>query len=113
MEIKESYNRLAHEYAEQFSDELSHAPFDRALLDVFASEVKGRVGDLGCGPARWPAIYIAGESTSAGWIFARKCSKEARTRLPGISFQHGSLLDLPLEEWELRGLNGLLCHRSF
>ena len=53
-DLRHSYDRVAHEYAHRIHGELAHKPLDRALLDRFALEVRGRgpVCDLGCGPSR-------------------------------------------------------------
>ena len=40
--IRESYDRLAEEYARRLFDELQHKPLDRQLLDRFASQTSGR-----------------------------------------------------------------------
>ena len=50
--IRESYDRLAEEYANRIADELQHKPLDRELLDRFARDVEGlgEVCDMGCGP---------------------------------------------------------------
>ena len=52
--IRESYDRVADEYARRIFDELQHKPFDRELLDRFAAEVAGRgeICDMGCGPGQ-------------------------------------------------------------
>jgi SAM-dependent methyltransferase len=49
--IRESYDRLAEEYARRIFDELQHKPLHRELLDPFAAEVGGggEVRDMGCG----------------------------------------------------------------
>jgi hypothetical protein len=36
--IRESYDRVADEYARKIFNELEHKPLDRALLDRFAAE---------------------------------------------------------------------------
>jgi 2-polyprenyl-3-methyl-5-hydroxy-6-metoxy-1,4-benzoquinol methylase len=50
--VRASYDRIAAAYAEHYATELAHKPFDRELLNRFATEVKGRgdVCDMGCGP---------------------------------------------------------------
>jgi len=48
--IRESYDRLAEEYANHLFHELQNKPFDRNLLDRFAAGVSGQVCDMGCGP---------------------------------------------------------------
>ena len=50
--IRESYDRIAGEYARRIFDELQHKPFDRQLLDRFAAQIpkNGQACDMGCGP---------------------------------------------------------------
>jgi len=50
--IRESYDRLADEYARRIFNELQHKSLDRELLDRFAAEIGGssEVCDMGCGP---------------------------------------------------------------
>ena len=50
--IRESYDRLAEEYARRIANELEHKPLERELLDRFARTTTGRgeICDLGCGP---------------------------------------------------------------
>src|SRR5437773_6198242 len=50
--VRASYDRVAAEYAERIAGELAGKPFDRALLDRFADQVRplGPVCDVGCGP---------------------------------------------------------------
>jgi trans-aconitate methyltransferase len=50
--VRESYDRLAEEYARRLFDELQHKPLDRELLSRLAAEVRGRgeICDMGCGP---------------------------------------------------------------
>jgi hypothetical protein len=47
--IRESYHRLADEYAPRMFKELQHKPLDRLLLDRFAANVAGRGGSIGHG----------------------------------------------------------------
>jgi hypothetical protein len=56
--IRESYDRLADEYARRIFNELQHKPLDRQLLNRFAAEMAGRgeVCDMGCGPVMSPGI---------------------------------------------------------
>ena len=50
--IRESYDRVADEYALRIFHELQHKALDRELLNRFAGEIKGRgvACDMGCGP---------------------------------------------------------------
>jgi hypothetical protein len=40
--IRESYDRVADEYALRIFNELQHKPLDRELLNRFANEIAGR-----------------------------------------------------------------------
>ena len=61
-----SYDAIAEQYAEQYFEELDGKPFDRDVLDRFAATVKhrGRVCDLGCGPAQIARYSYVGSSGS-------------------------------------------------
>jgi len=65
LSIRESYDRIADEYALRIFNELQHKPIDRELLDRFAAEVAGRgaVCDMGCGPGH-VARYLRDAGTS-------------------------------------------------
>jgi SAM-dependent methyltransferase len=51
--VRQSYDKLAEQYAARIAGELQDKPFDRELLDRFADRVReaGVVCDMGCGPA--------------------------------------------------------------
>jgi uncharacterized protein (DUF952 family)/SAM-dependent methyltransferase len=102
--VKESYDNVAADYSERVGGELEHKPFDRGLLDSFASQVKGqgKVADLGCGPGmvsrhlRDKGVAVVGIDISprmlacASWIN------------PGIEFQLGDfskLEGIPDDSW--------------
>src|SRR5215217_25612 len=104
--IRACYDAVAREYADRFAGELAHKPLDRELLDRFAAEVRGRglVYDLGCGPGQTTAflhgrgVHVRGLDLSAGLL----C--EARQRHPGVEFEQGDLLALPLAGASLAGV---------
>ena len=52
--VRDTYDRVAGEYATRIFDELAGKPFDRAILDRLAELALpiGPVCDLGCGPGR-------------------------------------------------------------
>jgi SAM-dependent methyltransferase len=103
IDLRNSYDRVADEYARRISDELKHKPLDRQLLDRFAAGVKGRgvVCDMGCGPgqvARYlheRGVSVIGVDLSSGMV------GHARQLNPEIEFRQGSMLalDLPNEAW--------------
>ncbi len=63
---RDSYDRVADEYARRIFDELDHKPFDREILDGFADAVRGLgpVCDLGCGPGQ-VARYLRARGVDA------------------------------------------------
>ena len=97
--VRESYDRVAAQYAEHYSNELLHKPFDRDLLSRFAAEMKdsGEVCDMGCGPGH-VARYLrdAGLTKITGLDLSPCMVEEARRLNPDIEFRVGDLLALRL-----------------
>src|SRR5947209_5084732 len=96
--IRACYDAVAREYADRFAGELAHKPLDRELLARFASEVRGRgqVYDLGCGPGQTTAFLHASGVPVRGLDLSAALLREARQRHPGIEFETGDMLALPL-----------------
>lgn len=98
-DLREGYDRLAPEYTTRIADELAHKPFDRELLDRFASETRGKgtVLDAGCGPGHVAqylhkrGVTVSGLDLSAGMI------EHARALHPGVDFAQGSMVELSAE----------------
>jgi SAM-dependent methyltransferase len=104
--IRQSYDRVADEYARRMFSELDKKPLDRELLSRFATEVKdkGEVCDMGCGPGhvarylRDQGADVFGLDLSAGML------DEARRLNPDISFRRGNMLALDLADASLAGI---------
>jgi ubiquinone/menaquinone biosynthesis C-methylase UbiE len=104
--VRESYDRIAEEYARRIADELQHKPLDRQLLDRFAAQVRpnGQVCDMGCGPghvARYlndAGVSVWGLDLSLGMV------EQARKLNPGIRFHEGNMLSLDLPDGTLAGI---------
>jgi ubiquinone/menaquinone biosynthesis C-methylase UbiE len=97
--IRESYDRIAEEYARRIFDELQHKPFDRQLLDHFAARIPkaGQVCDIGCGPGQ-VARYLHDAGVSIwGVDLSPAMVNQARKLNPGMLFREGNMmaLDLP------------------
>lgn len=98
-----SYDRVAADYARTIYNELAGKPFDRAVLDRFAGQLRGRgvVCDMGCGPgqiARYLAdrgLEVVGVDLSPGML------AQAAALNPDIPFRQGNMLalDEPDEVW--------------
>lgn len=107
-ELQATYDRLAERYAETFFDELSRKPFDRALLDAFADQVRatgtpGEVWDLGCGPGH-VGRYLADRGLEVcGLDLSEQMVAVARRLNPGMRFVQGSMLALPVADGALAG----------
>ena len=57
--IRESYDRVADDYAKHISDQLHHKSFDRELLVKFTQKIGGGEDiDMGCGPGISPGICM-------------------------------------------------------
>jgi SAM-dependent methyltransferase len=105
-QIRESYDRLAEEYARRLFTELEHKPFDRAMLDRFADEVRGRgeVCDMGCGPGHIARYLKDAKVDVFGLDLSARMIEEARRLNPDISFSEGDMRALPLADGTLAGI---------
>jgi SAM-dependent methyltransferase len=104
--IRESYDRLAEEYARRIFDELQHKPLDRELLDRFAKQVSGRgeVCDMGCGPGH-VARYLRDAGASVfGLDLSLGMLKQARKLNADIPFREGNMMSLDLADGTLAGI---------
>jgi SAM-dependent methyltransferase len=104
--IRESYDRLAEEYARRIADELQHKPLDRELLDCFAQQTTGRgeVCDMGCGPGH-VARYLRDAGASVfGLDLSPGMLEQARKLNPDISFREGNMLALDILDGALAGI---------
>ena len=104
--IRNSYDRLADEYARRIFNELQHKPFDRELLGRFAAEVAGHgeVCDMGCGPGHVARYLRDAGAKVFGLDLSPRMLEEARRLNPDISFQEGDLLALDLQDATLAGI---------
>ena len=104
--IRDSYNRLANEYATHLFGELQHKPLDRQLLNRFASEVQGRgeVCDMGCGPGQVARYLHQAGVDVFGLDLSPEMLEQARTLNPDIRFREGNMLALELEDQVLAGI---------
>ncbi len=104
--IRDSYDRLADEYARRLFNELQNKPLDRELLHRFAAEVAGRgeVCDMGCGPGQ-VARYLRDAGTSVfGLDISPRMVEQAQQFNPDISFREGNMTSLDLPDGTLAGI---------
>ena len=105
--IRESYDRLAAEYAHRIFNELQHKPLDRELLNRFVAEIAGRgeACDMGCGPGH-VARHLRDAGTAVfGLDLSPRMLEQARQLNPDISFREGNMLALNLQDGTLAGIS--------
>ena len=105
-ELESSYDRVAEQYAEEFSGELERKPFDCELLGAFAESVSGRgeVCEIGCGPGHISRYLQDRGATIRGIDLSREMVKWARRLNPNISFEQGNMLALKLPNASLAAI---------
>jgi ubiquinone/menaquinone biosynthesis C-methylase UbiE len=104
--IRESYDRLAGEYARRTFNELQHKPVDRELLNRFAAKVvgQGEVCDMGCGPGQVARYLRDAGATVFGLDLSPQMVEQARQLNPDISFREGNMMSLDLPDGTLAGI---------
>lgn len=98
--IRASYDTVAVDYDREISGELAGKPLDRALLAAFAELTPQQlpVGDVGCGPGH-VAHHLSGLGCNmVGLDLSPAMIDIARRRYPQITFQVGSMLELPFAD---------------
>jgi SAM-dependent methyltransferase len=107
--IRKSYDCLADEYARRIFHELQHKPLDRALLNRFAADVKGRgeVCDMGCGPGHVARYLRDAGTTVFGLDLSPRMLEQARQFNPDILFREGNMMALDLPNGGLAGIAAL------
>jgi ubiquinone/menaquinone biosynthesis C-methylase UbiE len=104
--IRESYDRIAEEYARRIFDELDHKPFDRQLLDRFAARIRknGPACDMGCGPGH-VARYLHNAGVSIwGLDLSPAMVAQARKLNAGMIFREGDMTSLDLPDASLSAI---------
>jgi SAM-dependent methyltransferase len=95
-DTRDSYDRVAEEYARQFARELDRKPFDRKMLDWLAEKVSGAgtICDMGCGPGQIARYLRERGAQVCGIDLSPEMVRQARILNPEISFQQGDMLSL-------------------
>src|SRR5208282_4662465 len=90
--IRESYDRLAEEYARRIFNELQRKVLDRELLDRFAAAVAGHgdICDMGCGPGHVARYLRDAGAKIFGLDLSPQMLEQARKLNPDISFREGN-----------------------
>ena len=104
--IRDSYDRIADEYARRIYDELQHKPLDRELLTRFARDTAGRgdVCDMGCGPGHVARTLRDAGAAVFGLDLSLGMLDQARYLNPDIDFWQGNMMALGLGDETLAGI---------
>jgi len=105
-DTRATYDTVARRYAEEIAGELEDKPFDRDFLDRLAEGVRGRgrVVELGCGPAHVAAYLAMGGVDIGGLDLSPGMVAEANRLFPGLQVVAGDMLALPFGDAELAGV---------
>lgn len=95
-DLKNSYDRVAEDYAEQFRGEMEKKPFDRKMLDWLIEKVGDRsvICDMGCGPGQIARYLHDRGAKVCGVDLSEVMIERALLLNPDISFQQGDMLAL-------------------
>ncbi len=104
--IRESYDRLAEEYARRIANELEHKPLDRELLERFARATAGRgeICDIGCGPGHVARFLHEAGASVFGLDLSPGMIEQARKLNPHIPFREGNMMALEISDDSLAGV---------
>lgn len=98
--VRAGYDRVARRYADEFNDELSHRPLERALLAALAElagldHTPGLVADLGAGPAH-VGRHLRQLGLDVVAIDLSPAMATTALRRNGVPAAAGSLVALPI-----------------
>lgn len=107
--VRASYDEVASDYAAVVEDAFPNDRLGRALLDVFAAQVRAAdpqapVLDLGCGPGHITAHLAELGLAARGIDLSRQMVKLARSAHPALRFDEGDITDLEVEPGTLGGV---------
>jgi len=99
---RDSYDRVAPSYLDEFHDELAGKPLDRALLSALVehTDATRAIGDLGCGPGHVGAWLADRGRRVVGIDLSPTMVDVGRRRYPEVEFRQGDLLALPADDGE-------------
>ena len=99
-EVRNCYNLVAKEYAEQFADELAGKPFDRDFLNRFKNNFdhNSKVVDMGTGSGHIAQyLYKLGLNNIVGTDIAGEILEIARINYPHLKFENRNMFDTKYE----------------
>jgi SAM-dependent methyltransferase len=105
-QTRDSYDRVAADYADRFLGELTYKPLDRSLLDLFAAEAApiGPIADIGCGPGHVTRYLCESGVATLGLDLSHRMIEIATRTHPGIIFQIADMRALPVPDQSWGGI---------
>jgi SAM-dependent methyltransferase len=106
--MRDSYSRIAADYAGAPGQSERPQLIERALLSAFAERIRDSanitVADVGCGPGRHTVALRERGLDAFGVDLAPGMVEVARRAHPGVPFEVGSMLELDRADGELGGV---------
>lgn len=105
-EVTNCYNLTAEEYAKVYYNELDNKPFDRMVLQRFATENIGKFADLGCGCGHTTKFLAdAGVKEIVGIDLSSEIVKVAQKLNKNLNFEVGNMLELKKNDEEFGAIS--------
>ncbi len=106
--VRDSYDRVANNYAAMDIGDITRLPWLRAALAVFAEGVRGMgpVLDVGCGTGTVTAHLTGLGVETAGVDLSPRMIEHARRLHPGLDFRVASATELQLADRSFAGILG-------
>ncbi|MDF2563462.1 MAG: SAM-dependent methyltransferase [Microbacterium sp.] len=104
LDIQAAYSNRAAEYVQALGSTASAHPADVQLITSWAAHVNGLIVDAGCGPGHWSAYLTEAGHPVRGVDQVPEFISHARHAYPGVTFELGSINQLPLEEGSVGGI---------
>ncbi len=100
------YDLTAEEYAKVFYNELDSKPFDRMILQRFASENSGKFADIGCGCGHTTKFLADnGVKDIVGIDLSSEMVKIAEKLNKNLTFEVGNMLNLDKNDEEFAAIS--------
>jgi ubiquinone/menaquinone biosynthesis C-methylase UbiE len=106
-EVRNCYNLVAKEYADQFINELDGKPFDRDFLNRFRNNFdnNAKIIDMGTGSGHIAHyLYKLGLSNITGIDIAEKILEVAKINYPHLKFEHQSMFNTIFDNNSIDGI---------
>lgn len=104
MKVEDAYAARSSEYAEVLGSIEATSPIDRQSIAQWASTVDGLTVDAGCGPGHWAQYLHELGADVKGIDMVPEFIESARSRFPNVTFQQGTLENLPYDSDSVAGI---------